>query len=495
MSNPRKLMWTAVGVMSALASMTMAAAPVADAGDDQTIYVCGATPAEFTLDGSGSYDPDGGGLTYSWTWALGSATGVGPVVSLPAGEHVITLVVNDGTDSSLPDQMVARVVVDGSGPDVDILFPASGIALQDGITLRARASDNSGVASVSFRIRQPDGGAGIPIGQENLAAEFNGATGGWQHGFATSLLDDGYYVVLAKGVDTCGNEAWSETVLISVRNGIIADVVPDLPSSSPFSVGRTIPVKFALKVPQAVDATQPFVYNEELEIKIYQVGTPSNILLQTSVFGDSSTDYRLADSARHYITNFDTLSGPADYVVEVWQLNGVADDVLVGSFTFTTVAHPRGKANAAPVHRFWSPGLGRHFYTIDPAEKDKLKNQYAHTWTYEDVAFYAFADDLEPDVLPIHRFYSPTLHAHFYTISEREKNKLIAKYSHVWQYEGVAFYAYLPGQEPADALPLYRFWSDSLGAHFFTTSEAEKSKLIMEYSHVWTYEGIAWYVY
>jgi len=152
------------------------------------------------------------------------------------------------------------------------------------------------------------------------------------------------------------------------------------------------------------------------------------------------------------------------------------------------------RAHYYPVHRFWSGTLRRHFYTTSEPEKQKLLNLYPHVWTYEDVAYYALPDGGELNSVPVYRFWSGALSAHFYTSKESEKNKLIDNYSHVWTYEGVAFYAF-PADQPPDTNAVYRFWSDTLNCHFYTISETEKNKLITNYSHVWTYEGIAWYAY
>jgi len=60
-------------------------------------------PATVTLDGSGSYDPDGDPLTYTWTWDSYVAHGVSPTIELSLGGATITLVVNDGKVDSEPD--------------------------------------------------------------------------------------------------------------------------------------------------------------------------------------------------------------------------------------------------------------------------------------------------------------------------------------------------------------------------------------------------------
>jgi len=151
--------------------------------------------------------------------------------------------------------------------------------------------------------------------------------------------------------------------------------------------------------------------------------------------------------------------------------------------------------NLVPVYRFWSPLYSRHFYTTDEAERNKILDNYWRTWTYERVAYHAWSDAGVPGVAPVYRFWSGTLNAHFYTINVGERDKVRINYSRVWTYEGPVFYAYPAGSQAAGTLPIYRFWSGTLGYHFYTISETEKNKLISQYSRTWTYEGIAWYAY
>jgi hypothetical protein len=101
--------------------------PVANAGPDQTIPL-GALAA---LTGSGSSDPDGDPLTYSWTLvsrpsgsdaALDDPASVMPsfVVDVP-GTYVIELIVHDGAASSAPDSVTVSTTnsapVANAGPD------------------------------------------------------------------------------------------------------------------------------------------------------------------------------------------------------------------------------------------------------------------------------------------------------------------------------------------------------------------------------------------
>jgi serralysin len=68
--------------------------------------------------------------------------------------------------------------------------------------------------------------------------------------------------------------------------------------------------------------------------------------------------------------------------------------------------------------------------------------------------------------------------AHFYTINAAEKDKLIVQYSNVWTPEGVAFYAFPEGAEPPECKAVYRFWNATNGTHFFTISDKEADKII-----------------
>ncbi len=147
------------------------------------------------------------------------------------------------------------------------------------------------------------------------------------------------------------------------------------------------------------------------------------------------------------------------------------------------------------VYRFWSSLLGRHFYTIDATERDYLIKQYPDTWTYEGVVFKAATSAFESGLSPVYRFWAEKNQAHLYTIDEDEKDSLIAKSSDVWTYEGIVFYAYPEGSEPAGTMPVHRFVKTGDNSYFYTISETEYTLLVKEYSSIYTYEGIAFYVY
>ena len=95
------------------------APPLANAGPDQTVNHAQTV----TLDGSGSSDPEGGALTYTWSVdGVQAATGASPVIGpFAVGIHTVTLTVTDDHGATATDNMVVTVVneapVADAGPD------------------------------------------------------------------------------------------------------------------------------------------------------------------------------------------------------------------------------------------------------------------------------------------------------------------------------------------------------------------------------------------
>ena len=97
---------------------TINVAPVANAGNDQTV----PEESTVTLDGTGSSDADGNALTYSWafttkptesTATLSGTTTVNPTFTADEeGTYVVSLIVNDGTVNSSPDTVIVTVTDD-----------------------------------------------------------------------------------------------------------------------------------------------------------------------------------------------------------------------------------------------------------------------------------------------------------------------------------------------------------------------------------------------
>ncbi len=94
-------------------------APVADAGEDQTVVDSDGDGYETVmLDGSGSYDPSGNIVSYYWFWG-GAVIGSGEKISFrfSVGTHTVTLGVTDNSGNTSYDAVQITVTADGGGND------------------------------------------------------------------------------------------------------------------------------------------------------------------------------------------------------------------------------------------------------------------------------------------------------------------------------------------------------------------------------------------
>ncbi len=87
--------------------------PVADAGPDQTVDCTSPSGAVVTLDGSGSSDPDGDPLTFTWrednVIIAGPTTDPSADVTLSFGDHTIELTVNDPANETAQGEVIVTV--------------------------------------------------------------------------------------------------------------------------------------------------------------------------------------------------------------------------------------------------------------------------------------------------------------------------------------------------------------------------------------------------
>ncbi len=147
---------------------------------------------------------------------------------------------------------------------------------------------------------------------------------------------------------------------------------------------------------------------------------------------------------------------------------------------------------ARAIYRLWSPGHKAHQFAIDRKTVRELTHRNEHTWADEGTAFCAYLEGQQPpEAQPVYHFVSPISGKHFYTIFDGERAKLLNNLT-TWTDKGTAFYVFSEEYYPAEAKPMHRFWSPALHGHFYTMNEAEKDKLMTRHAQ-WNYEGIAWY--
>ena len=145
------------------------------------------------------------------------------------------------------------------------------------------------------------------------------------------------------------------------------------------------------------------------------------------------------------------------------------------------------------VYRLYNRNTGVHFYTGNEVERDAVVE--LANFDYEG-ASYQSIDPLtgNPQPDPVYRFLNQDTGVHLYTISEVERG--VVQEMDNFIFEGEAFYAYDPeiGSEIDSAIPIFRFFNNSTGAHFYTPSAVERDYIEDSLPNFQS-EGIAYYAF
>jgi hypothetical protein len=173
------------------------------------------------------------------------------------------------------------------------------------------------------------------------------------------------------------------------------------------------------------------------------------------------------------------------YVAKIALSDGSSVQATSSSVTVTWSSH----VGATPLYRFFNVVTSTHFYTISEAEKNNVMATLPQ-YHFEGIAYYVLGSPA-PQASPVYRFFNVVTSTHFYTINEAEKNNVMATLPQ-YHFEGVAFYAY-PGLVSGTS-PVYRFFNVVTSTHFYTISEAEKNT-VMATLPQYHFEGAAYLAY
>jgi hypothetical protein len=141
------------------------------------------------------------------------------------------------------------------------------------------------------------------------------------------------------------------------------------------------------------------------------------------------------------------------------------------------------------VHQFANLNKGSYFFTANEQEADVLR-QFPN-YRYEQVSHEVYSAPILPECVPVYRFLNAR-GSHFYTANEGEKAGIIQNLPHLYTLEGIAFYV-LAGPV-GNAKPVYRFFQKSTLSHYFTISEEDKNQRILN-DPTMEYNGVAWYAF
>ena len=166
-----------------------------------------------------------------------------------------------------------------------------------------------------------------------------------------------------------------------------------------------------------------------------------------------------------------------------------------GVATIGDGANDSPTSEGVEVYRFFNNDLKLQFYTTSEVEKDSILANLPQ-YELEGVSFIAAPDPGEQDITgvsPVYRLFNTATGVHLYTISEAEKDSVVANLPN-YVLEGVGYYGYDTQQE--GTTPLYRFYNPGLDAHLYTPSAEERDFFINspDYQPEGGGDGIAFYV-
>jgi hypothetical protein len=196
-------------------------APIADAGQDNSVAAGADCLAHATLTGSGS-DADGDTLTHTWAGSFGTVAGPTLSMALPPGAHVIILTVDDGNGGHASDTIVVTVL-DTTPPTIrsatatpSVLQRANHEMVPVVVTVSAADACNTAVACriVSVTSNEPVDGTGGGSGQDwEITGALTLKLRAERSGKGTGRV----YTITVACTDASGNSATSVVVVTVPR--------------------------------------------------------------------------------------------------------------------------------------------------------------------------------------------------------------------------------------------------------------------------------------
>lgn len=196
-------------------------APLANAGLDQSAYVGNTV----ILDGSGSSDPEGSPLTYSWTFSakpdnstavLTNATSVNPTFTPDKlGIYIVSLTVNDGAQNSQADTVTITAL--NSAPIANAVVINQSVYVGNTVTLDGSSSSDVDGDTLTYSWT-------ISSQPENSAAVLTNATSASPTFTADKF---GIYVVTLTVNDGTVNSVADTVTITTLNSAPVADAGDD----------------------------------------------------------------------------------------------------------------------------------------------------------------------------------------------------------------------------------------------------------------------------
>jgi len=181
----------------------------AAAADDR-----GVAGVQFKLDGANLGTEDTSS-PYSRSWSTGIPQN---------GTHTLTAVARDAAGNTAVAASITITVnnVDTTKPTVSLTAPSSGAVISGNLTVSASASDNVGVAGVTFLMD------GVAMAAEDTVAPYSLTV-------ATNYTQNGSHSLVARARDAAGNQQTSSTRTFTIANPVPDTTPPVVTFSNPLN--------------------------------------------------------------------------------------------------------------------------------------------------------------------------------------------------------------------------------------------------------------------
>jgi hypothetical protein len=139
------------------------------------------------------------------------------------------------------------------------------------------------------------------------------------------------------------------------------------------------------------------------------------------------------------------------------------------------------------IYRFFNNSNGGHFFTPHILERDSVEGNI--NFRLEGIGFDALdsSSQLVEGAVPVYRFFNQKTGGHFFTAFEEEKEVVLELENFI--FEGESFRAF--EFQTSSNVPVHRFFNKVTGGHLFTVDAVEKTNILGDTGHV--YEGVGFY--
>jgi hypothetical protein len=171
-------------------------------------------------------------------------------------------------------------------------------------------------------------------------------------------------------------------------------------------------------------------------------GTTYSIALDSGAQGNYYLDWEFQPDGETSVWRFYNTSNGSHFYTASPVESTLVYNWLYETYDLDGLAYRINSANpvnGSTLFRFYNKRNGGHFYTADVGEKNNVETNLAATYSYDGPAYYVCPTPVAGST-KVWRFYNKLNGSHFYTADPAEKNRVQTNMTSTYQLDGPAFY-------------------------------------------------------